>query len=104
MMERLSSHTSSDDHKLYRTADELAACEKRDPLRAWKEKLIAEGLISEPDYAKTDNEIKERIRREFSDAEKMEDPAAGELFASRGNSPSSTMKSCLPANTASAIR
>ena len=38
MMERLSSHTSSDDQKLYRTADELKKCEECDPLRKWKER------------------------------------------------------------------
>src|SRR5436190_18929651 len=80
MMERLSSHTSSDDQKLYRTAEELAACEKCDPLRVWKEQLIAEGVITEADYAKLDNETKERIRREFADAEKEPDPSADELF------------------------
>src|SRR5438552_965271 len=80
MMERLSSHTSSDDQKLYRTADELKKCEECDPLRKWKERLIAEGLISESDYAKLDNEIKERVRREFSDAEKGEDQSADALF------------------------
>jgi 2-oxoisovalerate dehydrogenase E1 component len=80
MMERLSSHTSSDDQKLYRTADELKECEERDPLRKWKERLIAEGLITESDYAKLDNEIKERIRREFADAEKEQEPSADELF------------------------
>src|SRR5881275_1501815 len=80
MMERLSSHTSSDDQKLYRTADELKKCEECDPLRKWKERLIAEGLMSESDYAKLDNEIKERIRCEFSDAEKEQDPSADELI------------------------
>src|SRR5213082_1216070 len=43
MMERLSSHTSSDDHKLYRSAEELKRCEECDPLKKWKEQLIAEG-------------------------------------------------------------
>ena len=80
MMERLSSHTSSDDQKLYRTADELKKCEECDPLRKWKDRLIAEGLITESDYTKLDNEIKERVRREFSDAEKEQDPSADELF------------------------
>src|SRR5881398_1817423 len=80
MMERLSSHTSSDDQKLYRSAEELKRCEECDPLKKWKEQLIADGLISESDYAKLENEIKERIRREFSDAEKEEDPTADELF------------------------
>jgi 2-oxoisovalerate dehydrogenase E1 component len=80
MMERLSSHTSSDDQKLYRSAEELKRCEECDPLRKWKEQLIAEGVISESDYVNLDNEIKERIRREFSDAEKEQDPSADELF------------------------
>jgi 2-oxoisovalerate dehydrogenase E1 component len=79
-MERLSSHTSSDDQKLYRTADELTKCEESDPLRRWKEKLIKDELISETDYDKLDREIKERIRREFSEAEKERDPRADELF------------------------
>src|SRR5438477_1504953 len=80
MMERLSSHTSSDDHKLYRSAEELKRCEECDPLKKWKEQLITEGLISESDHANLENEIKERIRREFADAEKEEDPSADELF------------------------
>jgi 2-oxoisovalerate dehydrogenase E1 component len=80
MMERLSSHTSSDDQKLYRTADELKKCEECDPLRKWTERLIAEGLITRSDYTNLDNEIKERIRGEFSDAEKEQDPSADELF------------------------
>jgi 2-oxoisovalerate dehydrogenase E1 component len=80
MMERLSSHTSSDDHKLYRSAEELKRCEECDPLKKWKEQLIAEGVISEADYAGLEKDIKERIRREFSDAEKEEDPSADELF------------------------
>jgi 2-oxoisovalerate dehydrogenase E1 component len=80
MMERLSSHTSSDDHRLYRSEEELKQAEKCDPLRVWKERLIAEGVITPEDYAKLDNEIKERIRREFLEAEKEQDPSADELY------------------------
>src|SRR5207249_2976726 len=36
-MERLSSHTSSDDQKLYRREEELRELEKFDPLKCWKE-------------------------------------------------------------------
>lgn len=78
-MERLSSHTSSDDHKLYRSAEELAEGEKCDPLKCWSESLIAEGIITGDDYAKLDQEIKERIRSEFAEAERAEDPSADEL-------------------------
>src|SRR5438067_936308 len=78
-MERLSSHTSSDDHKLYRSAEELAACEKYDPLKCWAERLIADGVLTADEYAKLDREIKERVRSEFAEAERAEDPSADEL-------------------------
>jgi len=80
-MERLSSHTSSDDQKLYRTAEELAEIEKRDPLKCWKDRLIADGALAEEEFAKIDNEIKERIRGEYTQAEKGEDPSPKELEA-----------------------
>lgn len=80
-MERLSSHTSSDDHKLYRSADEIAGLERCDPLKCWKEKLIAENVLAEDEFAKIDNDIKERIRREFAEAEKAPDPSPDELLA-----------------------
>ncbi|MGI8820182.1 MAG: thiamine pyrophosphate-dependent enzyme [Chthoniobacterales bacterium] len=78
-MERLSSHTSSDDHKLYRSAEEIEALEKGDPLRIWSDRLISEGVITAEDYAKLDQEIKERVRKEFTKAERAEDPLAEEL-------------------------
>src|SRR6266513_2462742 len=80
-MERLSSHTSSDDQKLYRSAEELAECERHDPLTCWKQKLIAENLLTADEFAKIDNEIKERVRSEFAEAEKAEDPSPNELTA-----------------------
>src|SRR6266513_1310652 len=80
-MERLSSHTSSDDQKLYRSAEELQALEKSDPLKCWKDQLIEEGAITAEEFARLDNEVKERIRREYSEAEKNEDPSPNELLA-----------------------
>src|SRR5436853_5762942 len=80
-MERLSSHTSSDDQKLYRSAEELAAIEKCDPVKCWKDQLIADGALTEEEFAKIDNEIKERVRSEFAEAEKAEDPSPDELTA-----------------------
>jgi 2-oxoisovalerate dehydrogenase E1 component len=80
-MERLSSHTSSDDQKLYRTAEELEGLEKCDPLKCWKDQLIAEDVITAEEFAKIDNEIKERIRREYAEAEKAEDPSPDEVDA-----------------------
>src|SRR6266853_362252 len=83
-MERLSSHTSSDDQKLYRSAEELAEIEKHDPVKCWQEKLIAEGALTAEEFVKIDSEIKERIRSEYTEAEKAEDPSPNELEANVG--------------------
>lgn len=95
-MERLSSHTSSDDQKLYRNAEELQELEKSDPLKCWKDQLIQEGVIAAEDFAKLDNEVKERIRREYAEAERAEDPSPNELLANVSKSPPKLNKDILP--------
>jgi 2-oxoisovalerate dehydrogenase E1 component len=95
-MERLSSHTSSDDQKLYRSTEELQALEKSDPLKYWKDHLIQESVITAEEFVKLDNEVKERIRREYADAEKAEDPSPDELLANVGKSPAKLSKEVLP--------
>jgi 2-oxoisovalerate dehydrogenase E1 component len=84
-MDRLSSHTSSDDQKLYRSAEELEALEKSDPLKCWKDQLIQESVITAEQFASLDNEVKERVRREYAEAEKAEDPSPDELLANVSN-------------------
>src|SRR5262245_19864653 len=96
-MERLSSHTSSDDQKLYRSGEELEELEKFDPLKCWKDQLIKEGVVSEQQYAELDNEIKERVRREYAEAEKAEDPSPNELLANVTRPPPKIEKEILPA-------
>jgi len=78
-MERLSSHTSSDDQKLYRSEEELLTLEKCDPVKCWKDQLIAEHALTAEEFVRIDNEIKERVRQEYSEAEKAEDPSPNEL-------------------------
>src|SRR6266550_338865 len=95
-MERLSSHTSSDDQKLYRSSEELEALEKCDPLKCWKDQLIAEGVITAEEFAKLDNELKERVRREYSEAEKADDASPNELLANVAKSPPKIDKEILP--------
>ncbi len=95
-MERLSSHTSSDDHKLYRTAEELAGLDKCDPLLCWKEQLIGEGIITSEKYEKLDSEIKERIRSEYGAAEKAEDPSPADVEAEVSQKPAILSEDVLP--------
>jgi 2-oxoisovalerate dehydrogenase E1 component len=96
MMERLSSHTSSDDQKLYRGAEELQALEKCDPLKCWKDQLIAEGVLTAEEFAKIDNDTKEQVRREYSEAEKAEDPSPNELEANVTGKPPKLDEEILP--------
>src|SRR5881397_3964924 len=95
-MERLSSHTSSDDQKLYRSEEELRVLEKFDPLKCWKDQLIEEGIVTAEEYAKLDEEIKERVRREYGEAEKAEDPSPNELLANVSKPPPKIDNEVLP--------
>jgi 2-oxoisovalerate dehydrogenase E1 component len=79
-VERLSSHTSSDDHALYRSKEDLAALEQADPIRHLKERMIKDGELTEKDYATLDAELKEKVRRDYADAETAENPRADELY------------------------
>src|SRR6266576_3023603 len=95
-MERLSSHTSSDDQKLYQNEQELRDLEKFDPLKCWKDQLIEEGMITADDFARLDSEIKERVRQEYSEAEKAEDPSPNELLANVTKPPPKIEREILP--------
>src|SRR4029453_8657322 len=53
-------------------------------------------VISTAEFAKVDNEIKERIRREYSDAEKAEDPSPNQLLSNLAKSPPRPAKEILP--------
>ena len=79
-MERLSSHTSSDDHTLYRSKEDLAAIERADPLFLLKEKMISGGEISTDEYTKLEEELKEKVRADYAAAEKAENPRNEDLM------------------------
>jgi 2-oxoisovalerate dehydrogenase E1 component len=78
-LERLSSHTSSDDQAIYRSKAELATLGKRDPLLTLKGQLIAAGELTEVEFETLDKEIKERVRLDYAAAELAENPIANEL-------------------------
>ena len=79
-MERLSSHTSSDDQKLYRQrGGDSQALEKCDPLKLLERATDrAKACSRRRSSPRLDNEIKERIRQEYAEAEKAEDPSPNE--------------------------
>lgn len=79
-LDRLSSHTSSDDHRVYRTLEDIEEMQKRDPIRLLAEELIHSGELSEADWAKMQEEVAALVDADFLKAEKAQDPKPEELF------------------------
>src|SRR6185369_15426926 len=55
-----------------------------------------EGAITEKTYAELDNEVKERVRREYAEAQKAEDPSPNELLANVTKPPPKIEKEIVP--------
>jgi 2-oxoisovalerate dehydrogenase E1 component len=49
-LDRLSSHTSSDDHRVYRKQEDIYEMTKRDPIVVMAKELIKEGQLTEKDW------------------------------------------------------
>ena len=79
-VERLSSHTSSDDHTLYRSKEDIASLEHHDPIRNLKQQMIKEGELTEMEYGKLEADLKEKVRKDYVAAEKADNPRADELM------------------------
>ena len=79
-VDRLCSHTSSDDHRVYRDPDEIAEMSDRDPIVVVANELIAAGEMTEQEWESTRQEINELVDKEYIDAENEEDPKAEELM------------------------
>ncbi len=98
-LERLSSHTSTDDQSIYRSKDELATLAERDPLMVLKRQLIAEGELTEAQFAQLDKETKERVRLDYVEAEKAENPVAYELETNVSSQPAALDEQVLKPGT-----
>ncbi len=79
-LERLSSHTSSDDHALYRSKEDIAALDQADPIRHLKDQMIKLGELTEKEFAALESELKEKVRGDYAAAESAENPRADELY------------------------
>jgi 2-oxoisovalerate dehydrogenase E1 component len=79
-VDRLCSHTSSDDHRVYRAADEIAEMMSRDPITVLAEELIADGHLDAEEWGRLKKEIDEEIDREYIEAEDAIDPRPDELL------------------------
>lgn len=80
-LDRLGSHTSSDDHRVYRALDDIEEMQKRDPILKIKEELIAEGLLTEEQFQSMHEEIVREVDADYQRAEKADDPRGEEVLA-----------------------
>jgi 2-oxoisovalerate dehydrogenase E1 component len=86
-MDRLDSHTSSDDQRVYRSQDELV--EMRDPIESYSRTLLAEGIISESEldeeYANARIEVDSALACALSDPADSAADVRSHLFAPSSN-------------------
>lgn len=79
-LDRLSSHTSSDDHRVYRTKEDIESMAERDPIRLLLTELLQSGELTEREWEEIHNEIERQVDEDYRRAEKAADPRAEELF------------------------
>jgi len=79
-LDRLSSHTSSDDHRVYRKLEDIEAMQTRDPIRLLAEELIANGELTAKKWEEIQDEIAKEVDADYLKAEQAEDPRANEVL------------------------
>jgi 2-oxoisovalerate dehydrogenase E1 component len=77
-VERFSNHSSADDQRMYRAADELDTMHARDPIAVFQQRVIEDGLLSAEEAAALEEQIREEIREVYRQAAEAEDPLASE--------------------------
>lgn len=77
-VDRICSHSSADDHRNYRSKEELCAIEANDPISRLKAELVAQGTLTEAEIEAIENNLKERVTDEYKRAEQEEDPQPGD--------------------------
>jgi len=79
-LDRLCSHTSSDDHRVYRPQDEIDAMLKRDPIEVLSRELIKAGELTAEEWETIKTEIGEKVDQEYIAAETETDPTPEDLL------------------------
>ena len=86
---RLLPHSSSDDHRKYRSEEELEADKNKDPLTIFKNDCINEKIFNDKDFEKIENDILNQINKDAEWAEKQDNPIAEDalknIYANENN-------------------
>lgn len=73
-LDRLASHTSSDDHRIYRAAEDIAAMEERDPIALLRDELIARNELTAEQWETELRQIADFVDEDYIRAERASDP------------------------------
>jgi len=80
-VDRLSSHSSADDHRSYRTEEDIKSMyDKNDPVARYTKALLDEGVITQEEVDQLDAEIQAQVREDYIKAETAADPRPGDEF------------------------
>lgn len=79
-LDRLASHTSSDDHRVYRKPEDIEEMMARDPIRLFAEELIASGEATKDQIDAMQAEVAKEVDEDYLRAERDQDPRAEEVF------------------------
>lgn len=74
-LDRLSNHTNADDHRMYRSMEEIDAMASRDPLERLVAHLIYEGGLTEMTWERLRSEVVEEVRQAYAAAEREPSPS-----------------------------
>ena len=77
-VERFSNHSSADDQRMYRAADELESMHDRDPIAVYQRELIADGILTEEEAVAFEASIRDSIRAAYKEASVQANPRAEE--------------------------
>lgn len=78
---RLDPHSSSDDHRKYRSAEELAELTERDPILRTERYLIAHGVLSRAEAEAFRASIRAEVDEAAAEADSHAEPATANLLA-----------------------
>ena len=80
-LDRLCSHTSSDDHRVYRPPEEISEMMERDPIRILAEEMIDSGELTLDQWEVLQGEIDRKVDEDYQLAALSPDPDPQDLMA-----------------------
>ena len=79
-VDRLCSHTSSDDHRVYRSPEEIAEMMERDPIDTLANRLLESGQLSADQWETIKSDIDKQVMEDYDRAELAADPTVSETM------------------------